>query len=530
MKKTRRAFIRDSACGLTAAAMVSSLDKFSLVNAMVQDQQLDVAADYKALVCIFLSGGTDGNNMVIPYDEYTNPMGGSTSGYDNVRTTSGLAVPKSALANTRIVPSNTSGIAYAFHPNLSPEANNAVAPGLLKPWNDGKLAVLCNVGSLVQPITRANYAAGIGRPYQLFSHSDQVNQQMSSIANTTGQTGWGGRIADKTNSLNGAVALPMNISLSGSSLFSTGVNSRQLAIGTGSLTSLLVLSWGGPPGAGSPASANPNCTAPNTPVAGCLGVSSYRTLLGFDQGVTLIKASTDTTSQALTADQALNQPDPPIPTAPNVTAFPNTSLGSQLKQVAKLIKIKDAVGITMKRQIFFCSIGGFDTHTNETGSDPTNPGGNANQSGTQGGLLTQVSQAMRAFYDEMNAQGLGNNVTTFTISDFARTLQPSGSGTGTVGSDHAWGTHAFIMGGAVLGGRFWGSTRPDGSGLPFGYPVLQLGGPDDTTSNRGQWIPTTSIDQYAATLAAWYGLATSDRAAVFPNLFKFATPNLGFLG
>ena len=209
MKRTRRDFLRDSACGLTAAAMVSSLGKFSLVNAMVQDQQLDVAADYKALVCIFMSGGTDANNMIIPYDEYTNPTGGTTNGYDNVRTTSGLAVPKAALANTKITPSNTSGIAYAFHPNLSPEANNAVAPGLLKPWNDGKLAVLCNVGSLVQPITRANYAAGIGRPYQLFSHSDQVNQQMSSIANTTGQTGWGGRIADKTNSLNGPVALPI---------------------------------------------------------------------------------------------------------------------------------------------------------------------------------------------------------------------------------------------------------------------------------------------------------------------------------
>jgi uncharacterized protein (DUF1501 family) len=513
MKRTRRDFLRDSACGLTAAAMVSSVDKFSLVNAMVQQQQIDVAADYKALVCIFMSGGTDGNNMIIPYDEYTNPTGGSTNGYDNVRTSSGLAVPKTALLNTKITPSNTSGIAYAFHPNLSPEANNAAAPGLLKPWNDGKLAVLCNVGSLVQPITRAQYGQGIGRPYQLFSHSDQVNQQMSSIANTTGQTGWGGRVADKTNSLNGAVALPMNISLAGTNLFSTGVSSRQLAIGTGSLAGLLVLNWNGLSGV------NPNTAG-----------SSYRTLLGFDQGVTLIKASTDTTSQALTADQALNQPDPTIPTPPNATAFPATSLGNQLKQVAKLIKIKDAAGITMKRQIFFCSIGGFDTHTNETGADPTNPGGGAAQSGGQGGLLTQVSQAMRAFYDEMIAQGLSNNVTVFTLSDFARTLQPSGSGAGSVGTDHAWGTHAFIMGGSVIGGRFWGSTRPDGTGLPFGFPTLQLGGLDDTTSNRGQWIPTTSIDQYAATLANWYGLATTDRAAVFPNLVKFATPNIGFLG
>ena len=511
MNESRRKFISTSACGLTGAALLASMDRLNLVNAMVQ-QQPDVAADYRALVCIFLSGGTDGNNMVIPYDGYTNPVGGSTNGYDNVRTVSGLAVPKSALLNTKITPSNTSGVAYAFHPNLSPEANNAgQAKGFMDVWNANKLAVLCNVGSLIQPITRANYAAGIGHPYQLFSHSDQVNQQMSSIANTTGQTGWGGRIADKTNALNGPVALPMNISIAGTNLFSTGVNSRQLAIAAAptSLANVLNLNWNGPTPPGNPFTAG----------------SSFRTLLGFDQGTTLIKASTDTTSSALTADAALNAAGNPALTA----IFPNTSLGNQLAQIAKLLKIKSTLGFANGRQIFFCNVGGFDTHTNETGSDPTNPGGGAAQSGTQGGLLTQVSQAMRAFYDEMVAQGLSNSVTQFTLSDFARTLQPSGSGAGSVGTDHAWGTHAFIMGGAVLGGMFYGSTRPDGSGLPYGFPALQIAGPDDTTSNRGQWIPTTSIDQYAATLANWYGLSTVDRATVFPSLSKFATPNVGFL-
>jgi uncharacterized protein (DUF1501 family) len=511
MNESRRKFIRTSACGLTGAALLASMDRLNLVNAMVQQQQPDVAADYRALVCIFLSGGTDGNNMVIPFDGYNNPVGGSTNGYSNVRTGSGLAVPLSALANTKITPSNTSSVAYAFHPNLSPEANNAgQAKGFMDVWNAGKLAVLCNVGSLIQPITRANYAAGIGRPYQLFSHSDQVNQQMSSIANTTGQTGWGGRIADKTNSLNGAVALPMNISLAGTSLFSTGVNSRQLAIAAAptSLANVLNLNWNGP------ASANPFTNG-----------SSFRTLLGFDQGTTLIKASTDTTNSALSADSALNAAGNPALTA----TFPSTSLGNQLAQIAKLLKIKSTLGFANGRQIFFCAVGGFDTHTNETGSDPTNPGGSGTQSGTQGLLLAQVSQAMRAFYDEMVVQGLSNSVTQFTISDFARTLQPSGSGAGSVGTDHAWGTHAFIMGGAVLGGMFYGSTRPDGSGLPYGFPALQIAGPDDTTSNRGQWIPTTSIDQYAATLANWYGLSTVDRATVFPGLSKFATPNLGFL-
>ncbi|MDX6304192.1 MAG: hypothetical protein QOI77_1161 [Blastocatellia bacterium] len=503
MSKSRRQFLKTSVCGLTGAALLASLDKLNLVNAMVQPQ-FDIAADYKALVCIFLNGGSDCNNMVIPFDDYAT--------YNAVRGTSGLALLQSQIANTKITPSNTSGVAYAFHPNLSPEANNAGAlPGFLKPWTDGKLAVLCNVGSLVRPITRAQYVSNIGRPYQLFSHSDQVNQQMTSIANTTGQSGWGGRIADKTNGLNGAVTLPMNISLAGTSLFSSGINSRQLAIGAAptSLANLLNLSWNGPGGA------NPFTNG-----------SSFRTLLGFDQGTTLIKASTDTTTGALTADAALNSAGNPALTA----TFPTTTLGNQLAQIAKLIKIKDAAGITMKRQIFFCSLGGFDTHTNETGSDPTNPGSQGTQSGTQGALLVQVSQAMRAFYDEMVAQGMSNSVTTFTLSDFGRTLQPSGSGAGSVGTDHAWGSHAFIMGGSVLGGAFYGSPRPDGSGLPYGYPTLQLGGPDDTNSNRGQWIPTTSIDQYAATLANWYGLALSDRPTVFPNLATFATPTLPFLG
>ncbi|PYS31972.1 MAG: hypothetical protein DMF75_13250 [Acidobacteria bacterium] len=499
MNDSRRKFLRTSVCGLTGAAMLASMEKLNLVNAMVQ-QQTDVASDYKALVCIFLSGGSDCNNMIVPFDDYN-----ATGGYAAVRTSSGLAVPQSALV--KFTPSNTSGVAFGFHPNLSPEVANPTQTfkGLLDVWNAGKLAVLCNYGSLVRPITRAQYQAGIGRPYQLFSHSDQVAQQMTSVANTVGQTGWGGRVADRTNPLNGSVALPMNITLAGSSLFCTGVNSRLLAIAPAptTLANLLLLNWSGP------SAANPNNSG-----------SSYRTLLGYDLDATLIKAASDTTSQALSADTALNQTDPTL-----TATFPTTSLGNQLKQIAKLIKIKDAVGITMKRQIFFCSLGGFDTHTNETSTDPTVPNG----AGGQGNLLTQLSQAMRAFYDEMVAQGLGNNVTTFTLSDFGRTLQPSGSGAASVGSDHAWASHAFIMGGSVAGGMFYGSRRPDGSGLPFGYPTLQLGGPDDT-DNRGRWIPTTSVDQYAATLATWYGLAVSDRATVFPNLSTFATPTLPFLG
>jgi uncharacterized protein (DUF1501 family) len=192
-----------------------------------------------------------------------------------------------------------------------------------------------------------------------------------------------------------------------------------------------------------------------------------------------------------------------------------------LKQVAKLIKLRDALG--MKRQIFFCSLGGFDTHTNQTSANPTSPNG----AGGQGNLLTQLSQAMNAFYNatlelEQIQPGVSSQITTFTLSDFGRTFQPSGSGAGAVGSDHGWGSHQFIMGGGVLGGRFYGT-----------FPTLALGGPDDTDSGsnpRGRWIPTTSVDQYAATLARWYGVANADIATVFPFIGRFATSNIGFLG
>jgi uncharacterized protein (DUF1501 family) len=192
------------------------------------------------------------------------------------------------------------------------------------------------------------------------------------------------------------------------------------------------------------------------------------------------------------------------------TAFPNTSLGRQLKQVALLIKActDPTAGINMKRQIFFTQIGGFDTHSAEIGG--------------QGNLLTQVSQAIGAFYAATVELGIQNNVTTFTMSDFGRTFQPAGTGVNAVGTDHAWGNHQLIVGGSVLGHTLYGA-----------YPILRLGGPDDTdggTNPRGRWIPTTSVEQYAATLATWYGLSTTDLSMVFPLIDRFPSANLGFMG
>ena len=489
MTKSRRDFLRDTACGLTAAAVVNSLDRLSVINAMVQQ---GVASDYKALVCVFLNGGSDCNNMVIDINQF--------STYSTVRGNDSTA-PNLGLTQSMLLPiSPVNGGSYGLHPNLSPEANNAGAtPGLLKPWSDGKLAFLFNYGSLLQPTTKAQYQSNVNgafRPYQLFSHSDQVAQQMTSVCNHTGQTGWGGRVADNTGSLNGVTVLPMNTSVAGTNLFETGQVARQLAIGTGTLASVLNLNWSLPG----------NLQNPFT------NGSGFRQLLGFDTNATLTKGASDTMNQALSADTTLNQPDPAFLAFPS-TAVLNTNISNQLRQVAKLIILRNTLG--MHRQIFFCSLGGFDTHTNETSTNPTAPNG----AGGQGNLLTQFSQAARAFYDEMVAQGISDGVTLFTLSDFGRTFQASGSGAGTVGSDHAWGSHGFIMGGAVQGGRVYGT-----------YPTLALNGPDDDGGNRGRWIPTTSIDQYGATLARWYGLDPNLLTTVFPNLSKFSTQNIGFLG
>src|SRR5713226_131859 len=348
MKRSRREFLRDTGCGLTAAALVSSIEQLNMISAFAQ--QPEVAADYRALVCLFLFGGTDTNNMVIPYDDYTVTGGGTTTGYDNVRTGAGLAVPKSVLLP--ITPSNTSSVAFGFHPNISPEVANPAQTfkGLLDVWNSNQLAVLCNYGSLVQPITRAQYQANVGHPYQLFSHSDQQTQQQTVVAGGVGQTGWGGRVSDLTSGLNGSVPLPINVSIAGSALFATGRNTRQLVIGDSNtpLSNVLNLSWSGDAGS------NPNNNN-----------SSYRALLGLDTDAFLVKATSDTTNQALTTKAALNV-NPTL-----ATAFPNTSLGRQLFQAAKLISLRNTLG--MHRQIFFCSLGGFDTHTNETSVDPTQP-------------------------------------------------------------------------------------------------------------------------------------------------------------
>ncbi|HEX2271449.1 MAG TPA: DUF1501 domain-containing protein [Pyrinomonadaceae bacterium] len=474
MSQSRREFLRTTACALGGMALASSIDTFGVVQALTPQ----AATGYKALVCIFLNGGNDGNNMLVSLDQYNGPAGSTVEGYSNVRGASGLAIPQADLLPI----SPVSGGSYGFHPNM-PEVRDL--------FNQGKLAVLCNNGPLVEPITRATYQNGTGKkPLQLFSHSDQVGLFQTAIANSVSQTGWGGRLADRTKSLNGVVTFPSNVSIAGINLLLTGVDTRQLAIADANTSLADVLRLNN--GSGSSTSDNSSRLA------------SFNELRTLDNNFKLIKAANDTRSSSMQTDEALSSVSPTL-----ATAFPNTSLGRQLKQVALMIRActDPAAGINMKRQIFFTQIGGFDHHSQEIGG--------------QVNLLTQLSQALGAFYAATVELGIENNVTAFTMSDFGRTFQPAGTGINQVGTDHAWGNHHLIVGGSVLGHTFYGA-----------YPMLRLGGPDDTdggSNPRGRWIPTSSVEQYAATLATWYGLSTADLPAVFPLIGRFSTANLGFM-
>lgn len=232
-------------------------------------------------------------------------------------------------------------------------------------------------------------------------------------------------------------------------------------------------------------------------------LSSMNHLRTLDRSATLIAATSDATQQAYDISLALSS-DPSV-----TTAFPQTDLGNQLKQVAKLIKLNQSAPAPLKRQIFYCEMGGFDTHSDQL-TDHAD-------------LLAELSAALKAFHDATTELGVESGVTTFTVSDFGRTLAPSGDGSG-VGSDHAWGNHQFVMGGAVAGGDFYGVP---GSNETV-FPTLELGGPDDT-DDRGRWIPTCAVEQYAATLASWFGVAPADIPTIFPLIGRFTTPTLGFL-
>jgi uncharacterized protein (DUF1501 family) len=288
--------------------------------------------------------------------------------------------------------------------------------------------------------------------------------------------GWAGKVADKiAPTLNSAALFPPILSVAGNSIFATGDVTRPFTMSPGS---------------------TPGAQGFDGSAASQARFLATQQLLTFDTGISLVQAASTVTGQSIQQGVVLANALKNIPAIQ--TVFPaNNGLASQLKQVAQVIAARSALNIN--RQIFFCSIGGFDTHSDQVG--------------TQANLLKALSQAMAAFYQSTVELGVANSVSTFTLSEFSRTFQP-GSNAGT---DHAWGGHQLVMGGAVKGNAIYGT-----------FPTLALGGPDDTGSN-GRWIPTTSVDQFAATLATWFGVANTDLPSIFPNLVNFPTSNLGFL-
>lgn len=416
---------------------------------------------YKALVCLYLAGGNNGFNWIVPYTQ---------AAYDTYATSRGnLALPRNAL---HVLPGVASdGYAYGFHPDC---------PELKTLFEDGRLAILGNVGTLVQPTTKTQVVNGtVPVPLQLFSHIDQQTAWMTSQPDQLSRTGWAGRMADLLVQQSVNANLATNISIGGTNYWQEGQEAMPYTLGTGGAPTLDVLHnldyRSGRRAAAAQALIDQGAAD------GHLMVAEFARI--FQQAEAKVELVNDAMSGA----------------GPIATTFPvfegDDGLGQQLRAVAQCIKARDSIGDS--RQIFYVQIGGFDTHNNEL-----------NQQGKQ---LNTVSENLSAFWQALEEIGVTGSVTLFTASDFGRSLGSNGDG-----SDHAWGNHHIILGGAVQGGRYFGTM-----------PSLRIGGVDDI--GAGRILPTTSTDQYAATLAKWFGLADSELSAIFPNLARFSPTTLGFM-
>jgi uncharacterized protein (DUF1501 family) len=450
MSMNRRSFIRYAS--LAAGGNAAGLRPFGALNGLAQS-----APGYKALVCIFLYGGNDSNNTLIPLNTGTN--GYST--YANLRgplaLSAGSLLPLGAGANGN----------YGLHPSL---------PNTQTLFNNGNLAFVTNVGTLVQPLTPAQYqAGGLPMPTNLFSHPDQQLEWQNATQTAGTGTGWAGRIADTMSAgYNPGAQIPLVTSVYGDTLFCNGASTSPVAVNPGNL-------GGGKCSEG----------------AACAGrLETAQQLLTFQSGLSLVQADNAITTSAYQYMSVLANAVQSV--TPLATVFPaDNSLAAQLQQIAQIIQVRQALGVT--RQIFFAGLGNFDTH--------------AGQLSIQSGLLSQLDAAIGAFYQATQELGMANQITTFTMSDFSRAMQPNSN----TGSDHGWGGHLMAMGGAVNGGQIYGT-----------YPTLALGGPNDSGAN-GRWLPTTASSQYAATLASWFGVPTASLNTIFPALANFSSPNLGFV-
>jgi uncharacterized protein (DUF1501 family) len=485
MHVNRREFLRKSICAaLGGASLYSAIGSLRLIGAAAAAQR--GFTDYKALVCVFMYGGNDSFNTIVPMSgtDLTNYMASRGD----------LAITSGQQALTPVAGGGPTN--YGLHPAM---------PELAGLFNSGKAAIVANVGSLLYPTTQAQYQDGtVPTPAQLFSHDDQTNQWMTSRPDDANANGWGGRIADLLYSSN-AGQVPMSITVSGQNRFQRG----------GVVNQFSVNSWG----ASCAASGDPDCGPFSVTTMSYLGdgpeswllpwqdpnvvaddAAAYNALIqSGTQTHVLERAFADSATRTIANSTLIN-------TALNgvtlTTAFPDTDLGNQLAAVAMLIKVRQALG--MSRQIYFVSVGNYDTHGTQLVDQNDN--------------LTELSQGLAAFYNATIELGVADGVTTFTASDFGRSLAVNADGT-----DHGWGGHHFVLGGAVRGQRFYGAM-PSLAQYDDNNPGSN---PDDT--GYGQIIPKQAVDQYAATLASWFGVDASSINDIFPNLGRFPSSDLGFM-
>jgi uncharacterized protein (DUF1501 family) len=449
---TRREFLRRSALfGVNGVAAPWALNLAAMGEAAAQS-----ASDYKALVCLFMYGGNDHGNTVVPYDTV------NYAAYQGIRPT--IATARDALTATALVPdvALADGRQYALAPQLE---------GMKRSFDNGRLAVLLNIGTLVQPTTRAQYSArSVPLPPKLFSHNDQ--QSVWQAASPEGATsGWGGRIGDLFLSANGSATFTC-ISITGNAVFMSGHVANQYQVSSAGSVRLRA--------AAQPMYGSQACADALRAI-----VTAPRAHLIEDEYNRITRRSIDADAQLTSALAA----QPPLATPFNTTS----DLSRQLQMVARLIQARGALGA--RRQVFFVSLGGFDHHDFLLAQHP--------------GLLTQVDDALAAFHAATVELGVAASVTAFTASDFGRTLSSNGDG-----SDHGWGSHHLVLGSAVRGRRFYGTP-----------PVVAVNGPDDV--GQGRLLPTTAVDQLAATLATWFGVSAGDLPLVVPNIVNYTVRDIG---
>lgn len=472
---SRRNFMKLSGgcAALSSTSILSQMLNLQMTSSvMAQDGD---TSDYKALVCVFLHGGIDSYNVLAPFEDEEH------AAYAATRTN--LALEKSDLLEV----DSGDGRRLGVH-NGMPEMRDL--------YNQGKLAFLANVGSLIHPTTKQNYNS-VQKPLGLFSHSDLQQHWQTAVPQSRSQfTGWGGRIADMLNSdHNSNPNVSMNISLSNLNLFQSGTDVIPYVVQASGATRLNGYSSGYQPGTGGLWRRD----AIYTRLSDHVFPSTNDSALGEVYSDLLAQSYAKTKRISINAAIEYNE----ATAGDTTTAFPNTSLGSRMEMIAKTIRARTTLG--QSRQIFFVTLGGWDHHDEVINA--------------QANLLPQVSQALKAFYDETVEMGVADKVTTFTASDFARTLSSNGNG-----SDHAWGGNHFVMGGAVNGGSVFGE-----------YPET-LARNNDLDLGRGRLIPTMSVDEYNAELAMWFGVPNNESLVdVLPNIRNWYSAGasagpIGFMG